>query len=566
MSFEEDNSKKKQKLFKFTFPMETRSDEFILEIPIHIPYSGHVGELVHRILNSFKLPAYLEKDLELALKCFIGKETVNYYDELSENEINNALDGTTDVEDIIKIWEKSFKENTVEFGEKLGTNDSELFSAVYHKLVHSPALETILQVEHTYALAVADIARERDLQVSSLNTKQSDEMCRAVDGINITSTEAEINDLAGRHLEQQSLVHAQWDSQVDAIKEAQRRQYRDWVMDRQTNNTTPLSSPISSLANQTFLDRIDAPVDSVGPILQESFTIHLGSQMKQMHNIRILSADILDFCRLKHTSLNSGDPQPQRLQTALGLYSNDLCGIVLLTDTHIGSHTGLLKEFVDICESSTEFHFPSMTEQLETVKDTIKEGVEWRKNHQPQDCPNQLLNLTTSEQLSRRSGTKYLQTGDVFLTRHSNLAEIHVVFHMIVDDSLRSSDINSRHPAILGLRNILKTACSNDITIITLPVLLMHEMTEEMTVNWCTKRAELVFKCVKGFMIEMASWGGSDLKNLQFLVPKGISEDVFSSLATMLPSIFRVSNPLVFKATSWPVTAKNKHDKNNSKK
>lgn len=29
-----------------------------------------------------------------------------------------------------------------------------------------------------------------------------------------------------------------------------------------------------------------------------------------------------------------------------------------------------------------------------------------------------------------------------------------------------------------------------------------------------------MFKCVKGFMIEMASWGGSDLKNLQFLVPK----------------------------------------------
>lgn len=38
--------------------------------------------------------------------------------------------------------------------------------------------------------------------------------------------------------------------------------------------------------------------------------------------------------------------------------------------------------------------------------------------------------------------------------------------------------------------------------------------------QWCTKRAELVFKCVKGFMIEMASWGGSELKNLQFLLPK----------------------------------------------
>lgn len=48
--------------------------------------------------------------MESALKQFIDKETVNYYDDLSENEINNALDGTTDVEDIIKVWEKSFKE------------------------------------------------------------------------------------------------------------------------------------------------------------------------------------------------------------------------------------------------------------------------------------------------------------------------------------------------------------------------------------------------------------------------------------------------------------------------
>lgn len=95
---------------------------------------------------------------------------------------------------------------------------------------------------------------------------------------------------------------------------------------------------------------------------------------------------------------------------------------------------------------------------------------------------------------------------------------------MVVNDSVKSSEINSRHPAILGLRNILKTACCNDVTTITIPVLLVHEMTEDMTVVWCTKRAELVFKCVKGFMIEMASWGGAELKNLQFLVPKVMTE------------------------------------------
>jgi len=43
-------------------------------------------------------------------------------------------------------------------------------------------------------------------------------------------------------------------------------------------------------------------------------------------------------------------------------------------------------------------------------------------------------------------------------------------------------DINSRHPVILGLRNILKTACSYDITMITIPLFLTHEMTEVITI------------------------------------------------------------------------------------
>lgn len=37
------------------------------------------------------------------------------------------------------------------------------------------------------------------------------------------------------------------------------------------------------------------------------------------------------------------DPTPQRLQTALGLYSNDLCGLVLLSDNHLGSYSGITK-------------------------------------------------------------------------------------------------------------------------------------------------------------------------------------------------------------------------------
>ena len=33
------------------------------------------------------------------------------------------------------------------------------FSDIYHKLIHSPALETLLQLEHTYAMAVAEVIK-----------------------------------------------------------------------------------------------------------------------------------------------------------------------------------------------------------------------------------------------------------------------------------------------------------------------------------------------------------------------------------------------------------------------
>ena len=53
-----------------------------------------------------------------------------------------------------------------------------------------------------------------------------------------------------------------------------------------------------------------------------------------------------------------------------------------------------------------------------------------------------------------------------------------------------------------------------------------------MTIPWCVKRAELVLKCVKGFMMEMAQWGGSESRTIQFVVPK---VQITNSLFSLLP-------------------------------
>lgn len=68
--------------------------------------------------------------------------------------------------------------------------------------------------------------------------------------------------------------------------------------------------------------------------------------------------------------------------------------------------------------------------------------------------------------------------GEFYISRHSNLSEVHVVFHLCVDDNVRSGNITARDPAIMGLRNILKVCCTHDVTTITVPLLLVHDMSE----------------------------------------------------------------------------------------
>ncbi|XP_060698869.1 protein C12orf4 homolog isoform X6 [Hemiscyllium ocellatum] len=279
------------------------------------------------------------------------------------------------------------------------------------------------------------------------------------------------------------------------------------------------------------------------PLLEESFTIHLGAQLKTMHNLRLMRADVLDFC--KHKRNQQSGVKLQRLQTALSLYSTSLSGVVLLVDNRINSYSGIKRDFATVCQECTDFHFPRVEQQLEIVQQVVLYASAQRnkKTKERAELPNGNGGSEDKSKIGERNPSNILP-GEFYTTRHSNLSEVHVVFHLCVDDNVRSSNITARDPAIMGLRNILKVCCTHDITTITIPLLLVHDMSEEMTIPWCLKRAELVFKCIKGFMMEMASWDGGTSRTVQFLVPQSISDEMFYQLSNMLPQIFRVSSTL----------------------
>jgi hypothetical protein len=50
-----------ERTFVFKFPTCTTKQEYKLEVPIYVPYSGSIKELSQRLISSFKLPCYVEK-------------------------------------------------------------------------------------------------------------------------------------------------------------------------------------------------------------------------------------------------------------------------------------------------------------------------------------------------------------------------------------------------------------------------------------------------------------------------------------------------------------------------
>ncbi|XP_032523488.2 protein C12orf4 homolog [Danaus plexippus] len=498
------------KTFKFSFPTCTNEDLlFKLEVPVEIPYPGSTRELVQRILKMFHIPVYLEDELNEKLADFVSEETRNFHHNRDATLIDQLKNNELDLEGIIKNWEKQFK-NVVDFAEQKGSSDEEVFAAAYHKLVHSPALETILQVESAYAKTVMDMIQNRDDDIRKLTKRQTEEMEEKIRLLNTSTTEEEINTLAAKHFEAQSLATGRWDSQLDALKHTQRAEHRTWLMNaineyQTEEKITPSNSPLCSYASLP-----PAPT-APATLLEESFTIHLGSQLKQTHNIRLVCADMLDLCARDRT--DGG--------LSLSLYSSELSGAVVVCEGR-PSRSPLTS-----LPRVTDHHFPDLHDQLRRIEETVADPAETR-------------NRSRGERESRR---RALRAGDVFVTRHSNLSQ-HVVFHLVADeDELRSAELSSRHRAVLGLREVLLAAQRNDVASVALPLLLRRELGEDATAAWCLRRAELVLKCVKGFVLEASAAGGARLKTLTAAVPRE-ARALFPALAALLPAVFRVAGPL----------------------
>ncbi|XP_062540243.1 protein C12orf4 homolog [Armigeres subalbatus] len=501
-----------------------------LVYPLEIPFRCSPDELAHRIvgerMDSIMKFLQADKDLKVVLRRFIEKENQNFYDERDELLLEKLRTGHVDVDALALDLEKSYKDEILEYADRVGPTDEDIFAQSYHQLVHSSVLSEILGKERDYAKTITNLTAQMTQQINTMNLLHKEEIDSKMKLLDISVTSENINHILAKQYNMQNMIRKQCESELESTRGHQKYEYRDWITTHIDASFLAESDSPTQIGNRWSM------ISTQGPSMEESFTIHLGSQLKHMHNIRILSTRISDLCSPLYSDTSFGGPN-----VALGLYSSSLCGIVVLTSSGTVSPDSEIRRNANM---STEFHFDQVDHQIEKIQNDLR---------RLRDSPEGSLagDLGIEGGRSDRSSSR-LKPGDVYITRHSNLSHSHVIFHLISDETFQSpSEINSRHPVILGLRNILKISSRHDVTTLTIPALLRHDMSEDMTVSWCIRRAELVFKCAKGFMIESASWGGAELNTLQLLLPYDISEELFRTLADMVPHVFRVANPKILQ-------------------
>ncbi|XP_055595415.1 protein C12orf4 homolog [Uranotaenia lowii] len=497
-----------------------------LVYPVEIPHRGSAQELAHRIVAERMDPImkFLQADrnLSLQLVAFLDRENQRFQDDRDETLLEKLGSGQIDVDALALDLERKYKDEILEFADRIGPSDEEIFAQSYHQLVHSSALSEILAKERDYSKTITNLTAQMTQQMTTMHKLHQEEIESKMELLDISVTSENINHILAKQYGMQNMIRKQCESELESTRGHQKYEYRHWITTHIDENFLAESDSPTQIGNRWSM------ISTQGPSMEESFTIHLGSQLKHMHNIRILSTKISDLCSPLYSESCFGGPN-----VALGLYSSSLCGIVILTSSGPVSPDSEVRKNANM---STEFHFDQIDYQIEKIQDDLRKLND---------------SLEESDLGTGAKGDKNgprVKPGDVYITRHSNLSHSHVIFHLISDETFQSpSEINSRHPVILGLRNILKISSRHDVTTLTIPALLRHVMSEDMTVSWCVRRAELVFKCAKGFMIESASWGGAELNTLQLLLPHDISEELFRTLADMVPHVFRVANPKILQ-------------------
>uniref|UniRef100_A0A0R3RXJ1 Macro domain-containing protein n=1 Tax=Elaeophora elaphi TaxID=1147741 RepID=A0A0R3RXJ1_9BILA len=527
----ENDDKKRTKKFEYTAKYKTLEQKVSCNVQIPLTDENPIDEIISHIYVKNKVLPLFYEDIANAFHRFIDEETWKYETEIGDATINAFLDEADATSDSSHVQEFSETANVEKTCETLQFADQ--FQFIMRNL--SPErLKIIIAWERKMEDEMSSLIRARDFELDRMCRK-----CEQAVNASITKDDRVIPE-SGQHLsrlnEQIREISNNYAQQIRTLTSRQRKFYRNLIKSLYEHDEFPAEAGEALSGNATPIKRPLPTVSSFDAVkrqtnfsLDESFTIYLGAQLKTMHNARLLtSPSLTDLCR--PTVLFDDDAfATRRLQMNLTLYGRNLSGLVLLVERDPMFHINERTDFARLCEHSTELHFESLEDQLKQVIPLIpkaKEDVHRTTNNVDNDY-------------------NYDDDNESLLP----VGSLYVVYHLVVDKSVEDDEISSRHLCINGLRNVIRLSAKCGVTTFTIPLLLVGKAKEHMTLSWCMKRAELIFKCVKGFMMEACSGsstagGGPPTAtthfNVNFVLPEDLQKIVYTEILELFPTIFHM--------------------------
>lgn len=140
-------------IYQYTFWGRTT----VVNETIHCTCPRDAREIALWMMKKHDIPEYVEDDLVEKLAEFIEVTVTNKLALQETQLLEKYLDSNGG--DPVSKWTKLYKDEHAEFAQCMEMSDEKTFSQIYHTLIHSPALETLFQLEHSYAFAVSELLK-----------------------------------------------------------------------------------------------------------------------------------------------------------------------------------------------------------------------------------------------------------------------------------------------------------------------------------------------------------------------------------------------------------------------
>lgn len=113
----------------------------------------------------------MHDDLITKLDTFQHDIVTQREDEAAEKALEDVRMSDKLLEARVSRWADLFKNEHAFYADEIERSDDLNFAAAYHSLIHSPALGTLLKLEHTYAMDMQQDTEKKGVALKKLESK-----------------------------------------------------------------------------------------------------------------------------------------------------------------------------------------------------------------------------------------------------------------------------------------------------------------------------------------------------------------------------------------------------------